>query len=71
MATTEHETLTGPWLSYEEAAKYTCLSESTIRQLVAEEAIPHRLVGVRVLIPRPALDAWLTNQPTRSRAKAS
>jgi len=56
------EKLEGPWLSYKSAADHTGLSQIYLRQLASERRLPGvKKIGRRVLISRPALDQWISN----------
>ncbi len=54
------EQLSGPWLSYDDAAKHTTISEHTLRKLVMRKEIPFKKVGRRVLFSATALDEWVS-----------
>jgi excisionase family DNA binding protein len=52
-----------PWLTISEAAEHLRISESTLRKRVAENDVPHRHLGRRVVLNRDELDRWVDAKP--------
>ena len=50
-------------LTVAETAKLLRLSRSQVYVLAAKKQIPHIRVGKRIVIPKTALESWLTKQP--------
>lgn len=51
-------------MSVAEVAKATGMGERLVRTAIAEGQLPHVRWGRRILVPRPALEAQLTDPPS-------
>lgn len=52
-------------MSVREAARALGLGRETVYEMVRQNQIPNVKVGRRVIIPRPALEAWLAGAAER------
>jgi len=56
--------VTATWLIVEEAAAYLRCSERYLRELLANDAVPHVMFAGKALFHSPSLDAWLLSKQT-------
>lgn len=54
-----------------QAAEYLAMSESWLRQLAAEDKVPHRYLDERLLFVRAELDAWMLALPQQRRRRSA
>lgn len=56
-------------MNVKELAKYLKCSESAIRNLVRDNAIPHFRIGAKINFNKEAINNWIENQEKRSTLK--
>lgn len=58
------------WLTVDEAAQYLRCSERYLRELLANDAVPHVMFAGKALFHPPSLDSWLLTQQTEPEAES-